>query len=385
MLPFAYSMRNLARRPLRTSLTVAGIAVATALIVMMTAFAAGLVGTLRHAANPLNVMLLSLGAEQDPVRSAVDRRQAEVAAASMPGIREDASGRYVSIEVMQMMNVGTTRDQVEPPLVMVRGVSAGAWLVHDRVHVIDGREPRGDNELIVGALASSRLGVPASRLDIGQKLWIENTEWTITGHFVAPGTPLESELWVPLNDLMVATRRTDVTLVAATLRDQAGMDNAMLYIDERVVDLQLLFVTEQAWYASLLRLIDPIAAIAQALALLVLVGGVIGCANTLYASSLARTGELAALQILGYTRLEVVTGLIVEGLLLTGMAGMIGLSLATAIGAVPLKIPMGAFAFRASGSDLLIGLAAAGTIGLVGALFPAWRLMQTEAAAARAM
>ena len=376
MLPFAYSMRNLARRPLRTSLTIAGIAVATALIVLMASFANGLIGTLQGAANPLNVMLLSLGAEQDPVRSAVDRRQAEVAAASMPGVREDSTGRYVSVEVMQMMNVATQPDQQEPPLAMVRGVTDGAWRVHDRVHIIEGHEPKGDNQLIVGNLAAARLGVPDSRLVTGARLWIEKTEWTIVGRFVAPGTPLESELWVRLNDVMVATRRTDVTLVAATMKDTDGMGDAGLYISERVTDLQMLFVTEREWYASLLKLIGPIAGIAQLLGLLVLVGGVIGCANTMYASSLARTGELAALQVLGYRRREVILGLVIEGLMLTLMAGVIGLSLAVAVGDVPLKIPMGAFAFRASGSDLLLGLVASAMIGLIGAAFPAWRIVR---------
>jgi putative ABC transport system permease protein len=376
MIPVSYSLRNLTRRRLRTTLTIAGVALVVMLIAILNAFSRGVTATLTLDADDTIVYLLSFGAESDPIRSAIDRGQAETAVVDMPGVYEDAGGRYTSIEVYQVGPVQIpARDDAESSEVVgiIRGVTAKAYLLHPQVFIMEGREPRGDKELMVGEIAPARMGLSADDVAVGNTIRFEGVDWTIVGHFAAPGSPLEAELWCDLEDLMDASRRTDVTLITAKLTDPDEVDYVELFCQERT-DLQLMMQTKEEWSATLLALMQPIALISQALALMVLIGGVIACANTLYANAITRTQELATLQIIGFKRSEMAGTLLVEGVTLTLLAGLIGVTLAQALGDIPLRMPMGAIRISTGPLDVGIGLLAALGIGIIGALFPAWRV-----------
>lgn len=375
MLPISYSLRNLFRRPLRTGLTLLGIALVVMLIAQLFAFQRGLTDSLANAADDEVVYLVSLGAEEDPIRSAIDRGQAESAANDLPGVLEDERGRHVSIEVHQVssLTLPASDDPAKEYTAIVRGVESEAFLLHEKVFITEGREARGDFEMLAGELAAERMGIGDEALAIGQSVQFEGVEWTIVGRFVAPGEPVEGELWVNLEDVMTASRRTDVTLVAARLQSAELVELAGLFCDERI-DLAISMRTEKEWYANLLTLMQPIALIGQALAVLAFLGGVIGATNTLYAAALTRTQELAVVQTLGYRRREIAIGLLVESLALAAIAALFGAVLAAAVGDVALRMPMGVYRFRAGAGDVLVALAAAGVIGVLGALIPAIRL-----------
>lgn len=378
MLPLSYSLRNLARRPLRTGLTIAGVALVVLLISLLYAFQRGLTDSLENSADPHKVYMVSLGAESDPIRSAIDRGQAESVANDLPGVYADANGRHVSVEVHQVSNLklpggSAYADASDEFTAIVRGVEREAFLLHEQVFITEGRAPRGDFEMMAGSLAADRMGIDDAALAIGEQVVFEGIEWKIVGHFVAPGSPIEGELWCQLDDLMTASRRTDVTLVMARLQDADAIDRVDLFCSERL-DLQVMMRTEEQWYANLLALMSPIALIGQALALLVFLGGVIGATNTLYAAALARMKELAVVQTIGYRRREVALGLLAESLALVVIAAFAGMSLAAAVGDVSLRMPMGAYRFAAGGEDIAVALMAALLIGVLGALIPSVRI-----------
>ena len=73
MLPFSYALRNLWRRRARTVATMSGIALTTLLVVVMTAFAAGLERAGGKSARDDVVVLVGTSSEADLVRSVVPR------------------------------------------------------------------------------------------------------------------------------------------------------------------------------------------------------------------------------------------------------------------------------------------------------------------------
>ena len=109
------------------------------------------------------------------------------------------------------------------------------------------------------------------------------------------------------------------------------------------------------------------------MALLVLVGGTFACANTMFASVLARTREIGTLRALGYGPVAVGFSLLQEALLLGFLGGLVGFFAAGLFGEVPLKFPMGAFYLDLSPAVRLQGLLAALVAGFVGGLVPAVR------------
>ena len=108
------------------------------------------------------------------------------------------------------------------------------------------------------------------------------------------------------------------------------------------------------------------------MALLVLVGGVFACANTMFAAVLARTREMGTLRALGYGPWAV-GALAAPGVAAAGpdWAGLLGFWVAGLFGEVPLKFPMGAFYLDLSPTIRLAGLGSALLAGLIGGLVPA--------------
>jgi putative ABC transport system permease protein len=130
---------------------------------------------------------------------------------------------------------------------------------------------------------------------------------------------------------------------------------------------------ETELFEAFRRTLDPVAVLARVLALLVLLGGVVGCANTMLAAVLARTREMGALRTLGYGPLAVGVSLVEESVLLGALGGVVGFTAASLVGEVALRFPAGAFFLDLGTTSRLTGLLGAIAAGLAGGLFPAWR------------
>jgi putative ABC transport system permease protein len=368
MLPFAYLLRNLLRRRLRSAITIGGIAATTLLVIAMHSFADGMRSAASSGISADTVYLLGVSAEVDLVRSVVPRGSAEVAAASAPGVLTVDGRRAASVELHIATRNG---DQIG----LVRGVTDAAFLVHRDVTVVAGREPRGPFEVMVGALAATRMGLPKEALAIGATLPIDRREFTIVGHFAAPGTAYEAEVWARLTDVMLATRREDVSCVVLRLESPAELPAVRLFAARRV-DLEISAVPEAELLAALAQSLVPIAALANWMAVLAVVAGAVACANTMFAAVLARTRELATLRALGYSPLAVAIGLVQEALLVAFAGGAIGVLAALFVGGVSLRYPMGALLLEADLGSRAVGLAAALVSGVLGGIVPAVRAVR---------
>lgn len=368
MLPFGYVLRNLLRRRARTLVTLGGIAATTLLVIAMTAFANGILRAGASAAQDDVVLLLGSSAEVDLVRSVVPRGSAEVAAASAPGILTVDGKRAASVELHIATRSGS---QVG----LLRGVTDAAYLVHPRVQVVDGREPRAPFELMVGPLAHTRLGVPASELAVGKTLHLERRDFTIVGRFAAPGTVHEAEMWGRLVDVMLATKREDVSCVVCRLASPESLDELRLFAARRV-DLEIAAVPERELMKALTASLEPIIVLARWMAVLALVAGAFACANTMFAAVLARTRELATLRSLGWSPFAVALALVQESALVAACGGGIGILIALAIGDVSLRYPMGALSLQPDETSRLLGLGAALASGVFGGIVPAVRAVR---------
>jgi ABC-type lipoprotein release transport system permease subunit len=368
MLPFSYALRNLWRRRARTSATILGIALTTLLVVVMTAFAGGLERAGGKSARDDVVVLVGTSSEADLVRSVVPRGNAENAAAAAPGVLSRGGLRAASVELHIATRAGNR-------IGLMRGVTPAAYLVRPQVTVVEGREPREPFELMVGRLAATRMGLDPHELSVGRTIRLEQRDWTISGRFAAPDTILEAELWARLEDLMLATKREDVSCVALRLDSPDRLPDVSYFAAKRL-DLEVVAVPERTMMATLERGLVPIVALARWMALLVLAGGGFACANTMFAAVLARTRELGTLRALGYSPAAVAAALLQESALVAFLGAAIGIFLALAIGSVSIRFPMGAFTLELDVLRRGLGLAAALASGLLGGLVPAWRAVR---------
>ena len=377
LLPLDYAIRNLGRSPTRLMLSVAGSVLVVLLVLGAGAFVQGMNKGLVAGGRAENVMLLGAGSEESVERSEIRASVPELVRAAVPGVRERLGSAYISPEVHVQTTVLPDRDAGGNPQMLVRGVTPTAFLVHDRVRLIDGRLPQpGTDEVLVGALAGRRMGVPESRLAPGQTLYLYDRTWTIAGRFEAPGSGMSAEVWMPLNDALIAAQRETLSCVVLTLGPEGEFDDVDAFAKQRL-DLELVAMREADYYAVLSSFFAPIRALVWGTALLIASGGILGGLNTMYAAFVGRVRELGALQAIGFSRRAIVVSLVQESVL-SAMAGtLLATVMALAVlDGITIQFSTGVFGLIVDAPVLMVGLLAGTALGLIGALPPAARCLR---------
>lgn len=376
LLPFDYAVRNLARSPRRFLAIVLGNTLVVLLLLAAAAFVEGMRDSLSLSQDSRNIILLATGSEESIERSEIPATTPGILAASVPGIHTLGGAPFLSPEILAALVFHEDREASGELRAIVRGITPGAFLVHERVEITDGRAPRpGRNELLAGALAAEKLGLPPEALAIGNTLWFEETPWTIVGHFRAPGTVLNAELWAPLHDLRIATKRDGISCVVLRL-GQAEFADIDAFTKTRV-DLELSAIPEAEYYASLLRFYRPIQIMIWATALLIALAGILGGLNTLYSAFAARIREVGMLQAVGFPRRAIIASLVQESLLSAAIAVLLAILLARLfLHGIAVSFSMGVFQLTLNSTVLLAGAATGLLLGTLGALPPAWRCLR---------
>lgn len=382
LLPFDYAIRNLGRSPRRFIASVLGSTLVVLLILAAGAFVTGMTRSLTPSTSHENVMLVGAGSEESVERSEILASVEGLAAASIPGIRARLGVPYISPECHMAVIMKPEQASATELAANIRGIAPAAFLVHPQVQIVEGRAPEpGRDEIIVGSLAAARLGMSAEQLRVGRTLWFDNRTWKIAGRFEAPGTVMAAEIWMPLEDLKVATRRTTISTVIVTL-DDAEFADVAAFAKQRL-DLELSAIRESDYYAKLMDFYGPIRTMAWMTAALVALGGLFGGLNTMYAAFASRIRELATLQTLGYSRLAIVISLIQESAFATTCGALLAVVMGLLLlDGVAVRISMGAFGLSIDAAVVAVALIAGIALGVLGALPPAWRCLKMEIPAA---
>ena len=385
-LPFDYAVRNLARRPLRTSLTAASSALVAALFVATGAFVQGLSSSFSSAGRDDVAILLSRVSESDVLRSTVPPALAELVSAEVRGIARPGGVPAVSSEI----HSGTNLRLGEPPedgrpdpayQAFVRGVTERAFLVHDAVTLIEGHLP-GPSEVLVGRLVPAQLGLDPDAFRIGRSLRFEGGTFRVSGTFAAPGTTIESELFAPLADLRSLSRREDSSAVFVRLASPDDFGELELFARRRL-DLELNAIPSTLYYQELGAYFRPIRALAWVLALMMGGAALFGGANTLNAAVQDRVRELATLRAIGYRQIALAWSLLQESIVLAAAGGLLGLTLArVALSGAAVRIAMGAFTLSIGPEAVLSGFAAVLGLGVFATIPAVVRLARLPVAVA---
>ncbi len=377
-LPFEYAYRNLGRSPARLFASLLGSALVVLLVLAAAGFVRGMQLTLTQQDTlHENVIILGAGSEESVERSQIHAGVESIAAASIAGLRDEAGVTFVSPEIHTALPVWESADDDAVHHAILRGVRPVALLVHSEVEVVVGRPPRsGFDELMVGALAATRLGLPDESLAVGKTLYFDNRDWTIVGRFRAPNTVMDAEIWVPLTDLQIATKRESSLSCVVVALDTATDVDVDIFVKSRL-DLEIIAISERDYYRSIAAFYRPIRIMILATAVLIALGALLGGLNTMYAAFAARVREVGMLQTLGFTRLAIVVNLSEESIFTAACGTIIGAAAGLLLlDGLAIRFSMGAFAITVDAPVMLLGLAGGLLVGLVGAIPPAARCLQ---------
>ncbi len=377
LLPWEYGVRNLARRPVRTALTLVALTIVVMLVFVVVGFIRGLEQSLTISGDEDVVLVYSVNSEENIENSSIAARTPSLLTASVEGTWKRFGVTHVSPEMYLGTRISTPGGTTGPGL--VRGVTDRAPLVRRSVRLIDGDWPQA-GEVIVGRLATAKLGASADTMQIGQEVEFEGRTWTISGTFAAGGAACESELWCNLADFQTATKRQDLSLVAMLLAPGASAAEVSLFCKERT-DLELRAIRETDYYASLQQHYQPVRLLAWLVVILVSGAGVFAGLNMMYGAVAGRVREIATLQAIGYRRRAILLSLIQEGVLLAAAASLLsGLIALTTLNGIAVRFTMGAFTLRIDSVAILIGCGVGMFLGVLGALPPALKALRESVA-----
>lgn len=373
MLPFSYATRNLLRDPAGLLQKVLGAALVVFLIFAAASFNQGMEQVLRATGSPHNVILLGAGSEESVERSEIAVQAETLATAGIRGIEQRASTPAVSGEVQYMGKIDFPDGRSSQAL--LRGVNPTAFEVHREVRIVNGHYP-GPGEVLVGKLAHRTLAVTPDTLALGSQFRFEGQTLTVAGHFDAPGTVMESEIWFPRNDLMTLTQRNTLSCVVLRMESPTGFAQADLFARQRL-DLELVALRETEYYGKLAQFYGPIRGMTWLTALLIGIGAAFGGMNMLYATFASRIREIATLQAIGYSRTSVFISLLQESLLATLLGTLLAAFLAVfLLEGLTVNFSMGTFRLALSPTIIALGLGIGLALGTLGAIPPAMRCLR---------
>lgn len=202
------------------------------------------------------------------------------------------------------------------------------------------------------------------------------------GGFEAPGSVFAGEIWVPMEDMQVATQRTSLSSVTLAFEQAADMPLAQVFASERN-DLEVVAIPETAYYGKVSQFFAPVRLMVWVTALLIVSGGFFGGINTTYAAFSTRVREFASLQAIGFSRLAIFVSLLQESVIAAACGGLLacgtGLLL---LDGLAVRFSGSAFGLLLDAPAVALGLMAALALGLVGALPPAVRCLRLPIATA---
>jgi len=378
MLPFSYSARNLWNRPLRTTMTIAVIA----LVVVASSLFLGLISSLKRTlvstGHPLNLVVMRKGSDNDGA-SALSQA-AYQAIRFYDGIARNAADQpLVSPELVVQPFFWTREGGREN--VLVRGVEPIALEVHDQVRIIAGRmfEPSAAEAIVGKSLVGRYEGTT-----LGSELRFGRGSWKVVGIFAAEGSSFESEVWVDVRELANDAKRP---LPYSAIRLRANSEADFWLLKDRIeADPRYALQAEREtdYYAKQSESANSLYILVVAIAVFSGIGAGFGAANTMYAAVQSRVAEIGTLRALGFSRGTILLAFQLEALLLAvaGFVAGAGLSvvLAASVGHWLKGIGFGAATFttnvvqlRVGAGDLVASFVLTLVIGLLAGLGPAAR------------
>jgi len=373
MIPLAYTLRNIFRRPMQSIQLIGGSSFVVLLI--MTAFAMNqsMEQTLSNSGSEQNIILLGAGSEESVERSEVALGLEEILSSSLPDIRHVMKQPAISPEVHYNGLVKWEGEHEAQAL--IRGIQHQAFWVHRQVRLIEGRYPQS-GEIIIGRLAYHKLGLSPKVLTVGASIDFNNESFKIVGIFDAKGTVMEAEIWMPLFDLMTHTQRETLSCVVFSSESAEAFEQAEVFAQTRL-DLELVALKESEYYQKLSSFYAPIRWMAWISAILISTGAFMGGLNTLYANFSSRIKEFGTLQAIGYSRKSIFVSILEEAMSTGFIAALTAITIALLfIQDITFPFAIGVFTLDFNNTVIFSGISSGIALAITGVLPPSWKCLR---------
>jgi putative ABC transport system permease protein len=356
---------NAQRRRARTFLTAAGISVGVAAIVALLALSTGLNQT---AGQLVHLGRADLGLFQ---RDAADPTSSVLPVSLLNRVR--AQPEVADASPIQLVVNAVPR----APSAIVLGIDPNGFVA--RLLVLTAGGPATSGSLDLGDLLARQL-----HLGTGDKLRIGGRTFRVAGVFHSGIPEQDTGVITVLSDAQALAGRTpqEVTTFAVRVTAETNASQARVRLTRAFPNLLAISDPSEAVRAGANSvLISNAVLLIVALALII---GALAVANTMLAAVLERRRELALLATIGWSARQIGGLVLGEAIAVSMLGTAVGLLLGLAASKLlPRALGLGAFISPVLtawglGRACLIGMA----IGVIGAIYPIWRVTRMRSAAA---
>jgi putative ABC transport system permease protein len=361
--------RNLLNRPLRSALTLLGIAVAVGSFIALVGAARGI----------QNAMIQSF-AERDTHIVALRKNAADLLSATIDERVGDAIRRVSGVE--DVAGELVTIVDIEPDHTLLatgRDPNGYLWTsasLHEG-HMPGPAEPKG---VVLGEAASVAL-----RKTVNDRVSVEGDELVVTGIARYRGTLNNSGLVMPLPTLQALIGLPGKVISFSVRASNPQDPRRLAELKNRLAaEFPTLAFAETADVAENIRSMQFLRSLAWAVSVIAFVMGSVIVLNTLLMSVAERAYDIGVLSALGWSPALVLRMILIEGAVLT----VAGSTLGIAAGLLALRVlagmpPVLGFLEPDVSRTLILEVAAAAlAMGITGSLYPAWRAVRMDPVAA---
>jgi putative ABC transport system permease protein len=359
-----FILRNMLGRPARTVLTVLGVGVGIAAVVILTGISWGFERSMAaiYRSRGIDLVVVRAGLS-DQLSSNLDERLGETIRAA-PGVEAVAPSLMDAVSFEEANLASVLADGWEPGGLLIRGL-----------RLVDGRalEPGDTRSAMLGRILAMNLGKK-----VGDPVSIAGEPFRVVGIYESDSLFENGGLVVPLRELQRMMGRqgmvTGFVVVAKPDTDVKALGKA---IESKIAGVAAVPAHDYVQGNVQIRLARSMAGATIGVALVL---GSIGLLNTMAMAVFERTGEIGLLRALGWRRRRIVALLMGEAAAL-GLLGVVAGSVLALVGirAVLLSptsrgfidphLPPAAFA---------IGLGMGICLAVLGGLYPAIRASRLE-------
>ncbi|MDE0200564.1 MAG: ABC transporter permease [Caldilineaceae bacterium] len=347
--------RNLIRRPVRSGLTLLGIAIGVAAVVALGSIAEGISTNFAVVVGgSSNDLLITQADAIDPAFSSLDDTIGE-RLLSVPGVERVEPGVYAWVTTPEL------------PFFLLFGYEIGSTAM-DHYRIVEGKPVSGPGQIAIGRRATESIDI-----DVGGNIRIHGTPYRVVGIYETGQGIEESGGVLTLEDAQDAAQfERKVSLYEIGLRRGDDADTTIQRIESLDLELKISKTSERETNQQYDQMLQGFAWGIAAIA--IFIGG-LGMMNSMVMSVLERTREIGTLRALGWSRWRILWIILGESLTLSTFGGVIGVFLGIGLAELAGTVPgMGVLLEGVYTPAILIqGLVTALVLGLVGGVYPAWR------------
>jgi ABC-type antimicrobial peptide transport system permease subunit len=358
---FGLPFRNLWRRRTRTIISVTGIGIGVATLVMLGGISKGMISelnTLAGTGETGNITVMQ-GNTADMSLSALDERMVNRIQV-MPGVKSASS---------MLMGFIMTSDM---PFFMIAGLDPNSSaMAHYKL--IEGRYVVRPNEIVLGKVASENY-----KVGIGDVMSLFGNRYRVVGIFETGVAFEDGAGMLGLREAQrLLNRPRSVSFIFVDVQNPKEVETVRAAIAHRYPEAQVSLSSQFAQDSGDIESMNAMTDVIGVLALLV--GGIV-VANTMMMSIHERTREIGTLRAVGWRKRRILGQVVQESLMLCFVAGVLGSIFGVILVMLLAKVPVVSGMLTAKW-DVGLFVQAVGVallIGLVAGIYPAWRASRLQ-------